>query len=194
MITIREGVILDENQRKVLKNIEPFTTGLDLEVTRGHDTPRGQLNTIAKYAKRNGVHFPEFDAGIADLEEIVDIPTVGRVMTWQRTWSKLLNIGVIINPPLPAVCLFPYMRPTGEQMQGKVIDQSPHIKKVPSAEEIKAGKFDPCAIDFSTKVNGVSSISLTAKILNKAKDSGAGIRVVKLEPKNGCVHIDTAKV
>lgn len=183
MITIRKTAVLDERQKKVIKAIEPFTTGMDMEVTRGHDTPRGQLQTIAKYARQNGVYFPEFSPDIVDIGLIVDIPIVGRVRTWERVWSKLLSIGVIINPPLAGKCLFPYVRASGESMLGKMIDPSPHIKELDDPK--------PCPIDFSAKVNGISNIKLATQILNKAKDAGAGIRFVKPEIRNACVHCDT---
>lgn len=183
MITIRESAILDDNQKKIIFNVQPFTVGLDMEVTRGHDTPRGQLQTIAKYAKQNGVYFPEFDPEIEDIGAIVDIPTVGRVKTWERTWGKLLNIGVIINPPQTGTCYFPYVRPSGEQMLGKTIDPSPHIKPLNDP--------NPCPIDWSIKVNGVANIVLAQKILNKAKEAGAGIRKIVPESRNGCIHTDT---
>lgn len=183
MIKIRESAILDDRQRKVIKAIEPFTTGLDMEVTRGHDTPHGQLQTIAKYARQNGLYFPEFSTDVEDLAMTVEIPTVGRVRTWERMWSKLLNIGVIINPPMPGKVLFPYARPSGDQMLGKMIDPSPHIKALDDPK--------PCPIDFSAKVNGVPNIHLATQIMSKAKDAGAGIRKIVPEIKNGCVHIDT---
>jgi hypothetical protein len=194
MIAIRQGAILDKAQKKIISNIEPFTTGLDMEVTRGHSTPREQLETIAKLATENGVFFPEFDSAVKDMETIIDIPTVGRVYTWARTVSKLLNIGVVVNPPIRMICLFPYERPSGEQMMGKGINPSPHIKPVPTDEEVDEGNYDPCPIDFSAKVNGISNLLLARQIMVRAMAAGAGIKFVKPEPKNGCIHNDTEKI
>jgi len=167
---------LDEKQKRVIENIEPYTLGMDLICTRGHSTPGEQLDTIEKLAANNKVHFPEFQSG--NLEEIIDIPDVGKGYRWQRTHSHLLNIGVIVNPPLECTILEDYIRPNGENMKGETMQPSPHITSDP--------------IDFSSRVNGVPHLDLVVSIMTRAKAAGAGIRYIKPEPKNGCVHVDIA--
>ncbi len=44
---------------------------------------------------------------------------------WQLAWSNLLNKGIIINPPLDAVCLMDYMS-GGINKKGKVIKKTNH--------------------------------------------------------------------
>ncbi|MEK6744279.1 MAG: hypothetical protein AABZ15_11735 [Nitrospirota bacterium] len=174
MIEISDSAVLDDKQRRVIAKIEPFTTGLDLRVTRGHSTPLSQLSTIAKLAKEYKVSFPEFSQD--NVDEMVEVPGVGLVYRWQRTHSRLLHIGVIVNPPRTCTILESYVRPTGEEMLGKLMDPSPHITSDP--------------IDFSQKVNGVPNIKLAARILTRAKAAGAGIKYVKIENVNGCCHCD----
>lgn len=174
MIEISDSAVLDDKQRRVIAAIEPFTTGLDLRVTRGHSTPQDQLTTIAKLARTHKIKFPEFQAG--NVDGMVEVPGVGLVYRWQRTHSRLLHIGAVVNPPRTCTILESYVRATGEEMLGKLMDPSPHITSDP--------------IDFSQKVNGIPNITLCANILARAKSAGAGIKYIKIEKVNGCCHCD----
>jgi len=167
MIRIRNGAILDQKQRAVLDRIGFYTDTLILEVTRGHSTPIEQLGTITKLAADNGVKRPEFVVG--DLHTKVTIDGK-ELYTWQRTWSWLLHIGVIVNPPLIAECVEEY---NGEK--GRVINPSPHILSDP--------------IDFS----GGDDIDRVYDVLSRAKSGNVGIRNLKLERVNHCVHVDLFK-
>lgn len=177
MIEISPKAVLDDKQRRVIARIEPFTTGLDLLVTRGHATPLAQLTTIARFARIHGVKFPEFKP--LNVDEMIEIPGVGLVYRWQRTHSRLLHLGVIVNPPRTCTILESYVRATGEQMLGKLMDPSPHITGDP--------------IDFSQKVNGIANITLCANILGRARQAGVGIKHIKIERVNGCCHCDLEK-
>jgi len=184
MITKKEGAVFDGNQIEVLARIEQFTTGLELTATRGHSTPQEQLATLEKYARANKVLHQEFMPG-APVDVKTNVPGVGLVYHWQRTISRLLHIGVVVNGPARFICLEDYTRPTGEQMKGKIIEASAHITG-------ESNGLYP--IDFSQKVNGTPNITLVESIMIKAKAAGAGIRFIKVEVKNGCVHIGTEKV
>jgi hypothetical protein len=186
MITKKPGAVFDPNQLAVLSHIEPFTTGMDLLATRGHSSPQEQIATIENFAQQHGclAKFPEFiPGGPVDVKK--DVPGAGLVYHWQRLWSWLLHIGLVVNPPENAICLFEYERPSGEQMKGKVIHSSTHIV----GEE--NGQWP---IDFSQKVNGVPNIHLVEQLMIKAKAAGAGIQFIKVETGNGCVHIGTLKI
>ncbi len=184
MIQRHKDAVLDENQLAVLSRIEPFTESMTIEVTRGHSNPMEQLEIIERFAHEHGIHFPEFvPGGPVDLKK--EVPEVGLVYHWQRTWSRELHIGLTVNPPRSAVCLDDYTRPTGEKMKGKTIQASTHITGEHNGEY---------PIDFSARVNGKPNITLVANILNHAKEQGAGISFVRIEHKNGCVHAGTEKI
>lgn len=186
MIRIKPGADLDDKQKRVIARIQPFTASaaVTLTVTRGHDSPLGQLATIEDYARRHDCLFLEFRPG--ELYEKHTVWLDGKqkeVYLWQQTWSMLLHKGVIINPPLAAECLFDYFAP-GRNKKGEIILPSPHILSDP--------------LDFSGRVDRHMKtervdIALVAAILTKAKNAGAGIRAIKPEPANVCVHIDLEK-
>ena len=185
MINIRKDAVLDDHQKEVIDEIRPFTLGYTLEVTRGHASPFEQLKIIMNYAQDNGISFPEFDVADVETQVIVDDQDM-QVYTWQRTWSKLLELytssghtkGALINPPQDAVCLYDYKRPNGESMKGKVIHASPHIVA------------DPCPIDFSAKVDGIYNLDKVAHLMQNAMDGGASIASIQPEPANSCVHLN----
>jgi len=193
MIQILPEAILDDRQKRVIFAVQEHTVtaGVTLTVTRGHSTPVEQLKTIERYARDMNCLFSEFVPG-----NVHDKTTVWRggkelqAYCWQQTWSALLFRGVIINPPLAAVCLEHYVNASGVDMNGQIIYPSPHIKDVNDPQ--------PCPIDFSARVDrGTKAervdIKLVTEILTKAKAAGAGIRFIKPEPRNVCVHCDLEK-
>jgi hypothetical protein len=193
MIQILPGVKLDDLQRRVIEKITPYTDadGIMLSVTRGHSTPLEQLAMIERKARENGCLFTEFIP--EDLHTMVTVYRDSRELkayAWAQTLSALLMKGIVINPPLTFTCLEHYIRPTSEDMYLKLMHPSPHIKALDDPE--------PCPIDFSARVDRLlpterESISLVVSIMQEAKRGGAGIRFIKPEPKNVCVHIDIDK-
>ena len=181
MIEIKKGAVLDANQKKIIARIEKFCGKNRLKVTRGHSMPQEQLAIIERFGNDHGCIFPEFVSnGPVDLKVV--LAGLGLVYHWQRTWSRLLHMGVVVNPPLSAPCLDDYTRPSGENMKGKLIDESAHI----------SGQKNGCwPMDFSCKVNGVPNFGLVTVILEKAKAGGAGIQDIRVEHGNGCVHANT---
>jgi len=196
-IYIRPGVKTTDTIDKVLEAIEPCTRGqgsgvkgqeseIILDITSGLRDPADQLLIIAKFALANGVKFVEFDAkdvhGYMDQGNRVAVPfenhaitdgSVHKIYTWQRTWSRLLNLGIIINPPLAALCLEDYQHPTkGLVKAGTLVQGSPHY----------GGK----AFDIS----GRPGIDRIVGILATAKLAGVGIKGWLVERNNNAVHVD----
>ena len=201
MINILPGAVLDERQRSIIAAVDPHAEaeGVALTVTRGHSSPLEQLAMIERKARENNCLFKEFVS--ENLNDQALIWRDGKQMQaylWQQSWSALLLKGIVINPPLAAVCLEHYIRPSSEDMYMKIMYPSPHIKEVPTPDQIKRGEYTPCPIDFSARVDrGTKAervdIKLVTEILTKAKAAGAGIRFIKPEPRNVCVHCDLEK-
>jgi len=194
MILILPEAVIDEKQKAVIFRIQDFTTAenVTLTVTRGHSSPYDQLAIIEKYAKQHNCLFEEFQPGV--LADKLDVWIDGEqksVYPWQQTWSMLLHLyslnggkrGALVNPPMIAECLFDYI--VGDHnKKGELIQPSPHIVSDP--------------IDFSGRVDrGLKTervdIPLVTKILERAKAGGAGIRGIKPEVGNCCVHTDLVK-
>lgn len=168
---------------KMTPIIEPVIIGLDKYfekfqvkafVTAGERDSFDQLRTIRKYCIRYKIdaEYPE----ILTCKPTDKLPNGEYV--WQRPWSKLLNIGVIINPPYPAICLFDYIR-DGKNRKGKQIGHSPHYYK--RALDIGGG------LDHD--------ITNEQKVVQAAKDDGLpGLVGFLPERKNNCVHVDCVAI
>ena len=189
---------LDAWQNSVLDAIEPFTDGCTLTVTRGRDSQENQLATIEAFARKNQCLYSEFQHGnINEKIKIWHDTQEIEVFRWQRTICALLMKGFKINGPLPYVCLEHYVRPTGEQMYGKVMSPSPHIVGYSFLATPTVPAVTVFPIDFSQKYmlggNEVVDINFVAGKLSDAQKAGAPIRGITVEVKNGCVHTDTSR-
>ena len=149
--------------------------GVTARVTRGQSTSEDQLAIVVQYAKRYGVdkEFPEVLRCLA-----TDKIGTSNEYVWQRAWSRLLNIGVIINPPYPAVALFDYIR-NGGNRKGQRIGYSPHVHG--TAFDIGGGTDH--------------DISNELVVVEEAKRRKIpGLKGYLPERKNNCVHIDCIKI
>ncbi|MEM5810623.1 MAG: hypothetical protein QXP66_01835 [Candidatus Aenigmatarchaeota archaeon] len=136
-------------------------------------TPSKQLEIIREYVILKGLdkEYPEI------LSCKVEDKTSDDLYVWQKAWSKLLNIGVIINPPIAARCLYDYWR-GGVNKKGELIPPSPHF-------------FGNC-FDIGGGGGKNSSISDELSIITTAmnEDKKIGIRNIVLERENNCLHIN----
>lgn len=152
--------------------------GLKSRVTSGLRTSRDQLDTIVKYCKRYNIdaEFPEIlTCGINDK---IDFGQSGKIYTWARAWSKLLEIGVIINPPFPAKCLFDYWR-DGRNKKGQMIGHSPH--------------YYGNAFDNGGGLDHDITNELVCWEIAK-REKLPGFKFALPERKNNCVHIDCVPI
>lgn len=95
------------------------------------------------------------------------------VYTWQPAWSALLNSGIIINPPIGAICLMDYVNHAGENKKGKFIDASVHFKGT--------------AFDIAGANDGIGpETAIIQKCLGKIK----GLVGYVSERGNNCLHCD----
>ena len=165
----------------VLSALEPFAAeaGVKMIITSGLRDPQDQLRVIAGYATDQGVSFPEFDA--YDPHKKIRLADEQEVYAWQRTWSRLLFLGIIINPPLAAVCLEDYVRPTGENMKGKLLQGSVHGEGKAFDEQADGDLQDQ-----------VDEVPKKVAVLAKAKAAGVKIKGWKIERKNNAIHVDCA--
>lgn len=154
-------VVLNDKLDKVLSEIDHYWQGRKEVVTSGVRDADDQLRIIRKYLTSKGLadNYPEAMTGSTD-------GTTNGEYSWQKGWSALLNIGVIINPPFSAVVLMDYFR-NGKNKKGHTIGQSPHTRGT---------AFD---------ISGLDSGDIVQKLLADGK-----IRGYLIERENSCIHID----
>lgn len=169
MLIIRPNVRLNGALAQVLCGVAPHAGSIAVEVTSGLREPADQLKLIGWFALQNEVKFPEF--GVHDLYDKKDIDGQ-ELYTWQRTWSRLLHIGIIINPPFAAVCVEDSFRPDGTNRNGMLIPGSPHSRGT---------AFD---------ISGRGGIDQVCGVLADSMAKGAAIKNWQVERKNNAVHVN----
>lgn len=143
--------------------------GLVTSVLRDSDD---QLEIVRMYLKNKGLKDKYSDAFTKGLHDKVSSDH-GEIYSWQLGWSNLLNIGVIINPPLEAICLLDYIR-DGVNKKWKLIHMTPHVTRR--------------CVDIGGRENGVMD---ELAIVKKAMvDKKIFIRGYLLERENNCLHLD----
>ena len=167
-LQIKEGVVLTSSINKTIGLLEPYFTKAEYPaiVTSGYRSPEHQLEIIKEYSIEYGLSkkFPEILT--CRVEDKAD-----SLYAWQKAWSGLLNIGIIINPPISAKCLFDYIK-NGHNKKGWLFPASPHTKGTDF--DISGGK----------DINKIESIIKEAYISHKAN-----IKYYVVELKNNCLHI-----
>src|SRR3990172_2220519 len=167
MYFLRPGVKTTPAIIAALKAIDEYAHGFIIDVSSGLRTPEEQLSIIGKYAAFQGVRFPEYEPGNV-LEKVYVADENRDLYRWQRVWSRLLNLGIIINPPLAAEVLEDYIR-DGINKKGLLIPGSPH--------------YSGNDFDISGGRGGMHMTEITG-ILKKAKQGGAPVRYYLVERQN----------
>jgi hypothetical protein len=157
--------------------IEPVIIALDkyfaaanlhAVVTSGLRDAYKQLEVIRQYMRAKGVDktYP-----LAMTCKPTDMANGNYV--WQMAWSRLLNMGVIINPPLQAVCLLDSLRPNGTNRKGTPISQTPHARGT------------------AFNIGGIAAVN----VLNQAlKEKLPGFASYLVERENNATHCDCYQV
>ena len=162
--------------------LNQYFDGLSSEVTSGLRTPTDQLTIILKKMATHGLDndFPEVKNCLGSgIDYIVHIDDINRdLFWWQRVWSKLLSIGDIVNPPVPAEVMFDYFRPgSSSNKKGEIIQISPHMHGL--------------AFDIGAEANLLDR----AKRVMKAYESGeCFIKSFLCERINNAVHVDVQQI
>lgn len=175
-----ENVMPSDAIDRAAEAIDPFFENERSWITSGVRTPEKQLSIIVERVALQHIakEFPEYETHLGSAYDFpVDVE--GETLYWwQRAWSRLLNTGFLVNPPVPAVCLFNYINPsTKENKKGRIIPVSNHQKGL--AFDIGGGK------DLEEKAKRVMHASQSGKCF---------IKYYIREPKNNAVHVDVEPV
>lgn len=180
-LTLNLGVKLTPVTEAVIVGLEPYfrEAGLHARVTRCLSDAYDQLKIIQHYLSSNGLasKYPEAMNCTNPAERS------GGLYVWQMAWSNLLNIGVIINPPLRAKCLMNYYGPTGDGPNkiGQEINQTPHV----------TGN----CLDIGGKGGLDATINdELVPVQNAAAKKLPGLVKFLPERKNNAIHIDCKKI
>jgi hypothetical protein len=168
-LLVNAGVVLNDLLISAITSLDDEFIKADLhaQVTSGIRTGQKQLSLIVEKCKKHGVdkEFP-----------LILGATLDNVDSWLYPWGRLLTLGEMINPPLPAHAPFDYLKPNGDiRKAGNFIDISNHMK---------AHSFDISGANLST-------------IENVIKDSLTRCEMIKgylKEPVNNAVHVDCQDV
>ncbi len=177
-LTLAPGVVRTPETDKVIFSLDSRLAmrGLKARVTSIKRTPEDQLRIIRDYCVKRGVanEFPEilYTRPVTGRDERPGYSTP--IFYWQEAWSRLLSIGIIISPPLAAICLFDYFGKDGVNRKGKAIPPSPHF----------FGK----AFDIGGGPNGIGDELSFIKAA--ASDPAVGIKKYTVERENNAIHID----
>lgn len=165
-LKLRSWVKMTSETNKTICGLDSYfeAAHLDAWVTSIYRSPDEQLKLVIYYARRAGlpVDFAQ--------DDILKFTAEGNHFVWQDTWSRLLASGIIINPPVDAICLGDYISArTGENMKGKLIYASPHSRR---------RAFD---------IEGIESLQV---IQEAERNQEVGIRSYLVERKNNAIHVD----
>lgn len=177
-LLVREGVVLNPLLDKVAVKLDRFFAAANhyAYVTSGIRTAEDQLRIIKGYIERKKI-----------VDEFIENATVDSMVqyegkdiySWQLGWSKLLNRGVIINPPLAAEVLLDYTNSRGENRKGSIIQPSAH--------------FRGTCLDIG---GGSNTIGDETAIVQEAIDSKQILEIVSTVPEreNNCLHLNLREV
>jgi len=175
-LILKPNVILTEHIDPVIHALDEYFEAANLKayVTSGLRNSEDQLRIIRTELTRRGLAGEYQDA----FEPISNkIQYEGEeVYSWQPSWSKLLSLGFVCNPPYSAKCLMDYFRPGSiSNSKGRVIGQSPHT----------SGR----AFDIGGGPDGLGN---ELRVMESAMGKVKGLKGFLLERNQNCLHIDTA--
>lgn len=181
-LKIRDGCHLTPSIQRSIELADKFFEGEPSEVTSGLRTEHSQLSIIMqKLARHEKDHeFVEFVNGVENhwpIDKTIHLSDISRdLFWWQRAWSRLLNIGEIINPPIPAEVMFDYVN-DGRNKKGEILQISNHQH------------------GLSWDVGGGKDLKAKAKCVLAAVNSGeCFIKGYRIERINNAVHVDTLQI
>lgn len=169
--------ILNDYTNSKLTAIDKYWPPNSEIVTSVIRTSEDSLRIIRQYLHSKNLARVHPEAMTCEISELNE----SNYFVWQKGWSNLLNIGIIVNPPLPAICLMDYFRdgldergqPIKINKKGQVIGQSPHI---PDPKNPMKGAAD---------LSGLDSLTIVKRL---AEDKM--IRGFLVERANNCIHLD----
>jgi hypothetical protein len=158
----------------VIAGADEYFKDCPARVTSGLRGPDDQLRIIRTALIQRGLDKQYKEAfGMAMSDRFNHEGTL--IYGWQLGWSKLLNMGYIVNPPFDAKVLMDYFRPgSSKNKKGQIIGQSPHANGT--------------AFDVGGGNDGIASeLACLERALN---DHLPGLKGFLAERANNAIHVD----
>jgi len=177
-LLVKDSVIMTEHIQPVIERLDKYFEAYNLTawVTSGLRRPEDQLRIIRNELNRRQIS-GEYQDAFRDIGEKTEYEGE-EVFVWQLAWSRLLNLGFIVNPPYPAKVLMDYFRPgSQENRKGKIIGDSPHTRG--TAFDIGGGK------------DGVVDEAI---VMEQAKGNVKGLKGYLIERNNNAIHCDVIPI
>jgi len=177
-LLIKQSVVLTEHIDPVIFALDEHFKQANLiaYVTSGLRDSESQLRIIKTEITRRGL--------AKDYQDVWEPLTYkimyegNEVYGWQPAWSKLLNLGFVVNPPLPARCLMDYYRPgSTENKKGFIIGASPHTTGT--------------AFDIGGNIDGIAN---ETKVIKGAIGNVKGLKGCLPERNQNCLHVDVVPI
>lgn len=179
-LSFLEGVVNTPAIARSAELLDPYFEGEPSVITSGLRSPEKQLAVILEKIARHGFIEDYAELKLAGGHDFtVQVPINDETLYWwQRGWSRLLSIGDIVNPPIPAKVMFDYYRPgSNENKKGQIIQISPHQRGL---------AFD---------IGGGSDVMEKAKRVMKAhQEDNCFIESYLVERVNNAVHVDVRQI
>ena len=164
---------------RTVELLDSYFNGESSMITSGWRAPMDQVRIIVEKAKKHGIdkEFPEFS--VVKEPEVMDLIMDKPRYWWQRTWSRLLHLQDIVNPPIPAELLEDYWNPLNpnHNKKGEIIQVSNHQRGL---------SFD---------IGGEDNLIEKSKRVMKANQAGGCFIVSYLTERiNNAVHVDVQQI
>lgn len=168
-LIVLASVVLTPAIDAAIVNMDEYFARLGLKgnVTSGLRDAERQLKVIRSYLTSKGLAGKYKDAMNCKATDKLPDGTY----VWQMAWSNLLNIGVIINPPLQAKLLMDYIK-NNVNRKGAVFNQTPHASGL--------------AFNIGGGANGITDEARPVELA--AKEKMPGLLNYLLERENNAIH------
>ena len=173
-LLLKPNVILTEHINPVIADLDKYfeVANLKAYVTSGLRNSEDQLRIIRTELTRRGLA-GDYQEAFEPISNKIQYEGE-EVYAWQPSWSKLLSLGFVVNPPFSAKCLMDYFRPGSiSNSKGRVIGQSPHT----------SGR----AFDIGGGPDGLGN---ELRVIESAMGKVKGLKGFLLERNQNCLHID----
>lgn len=128
-LKVNKGVVLTPTTDASIAEVDQYFKDCPSFVTSALRDANDQLRVMRNYLVNKGLDKKYPNTMTCKVDDMYYDAGLGKhLYVWQYAWSNLLNLRVIINPPLAAQVLMDYFGPQGtsKNLKGITINQTAH--------------------------------------------------------------------